>query len=38
VLGVPVRVASLDDIILSKEAAGRDKDRLQLPMLRADPG
>jgi hypothetical protein len=35
VLGVPVRVASLDDIIRSKEAAGRDKDRLQLPMLRA---
>ncbi len=35
VLGVPVQVASLDDIIRSKEAAGRDKDRLQLPMLRA---
>jgi hypothetical protein len=35
VLGVPLRVASLDDIIRSKEAAGRDKDRLQLPMLRA---
>lgn len=35
VLGVPVRVASLDDIIRSKEVAGRDKDRLQLPMLRA---
>jgi hypothetical protein len=35
VLGVPVRVAALDDIIRSKEAAGRDKDRLQLPMLRA---
>jgi hypothetical protein len=35
VLGVPVRVASLDDIIRSKEAADRDKDRLQLPMLRA---
>ena len=34
VMGVPVRVASLDDIIRSKEAAGRDKDRLQLPMLR----
>lgn len=33
-LGVPVRVASLDDIIRSKEAADRDKDRLQLPMLR----
>jgi hypothetical protein len=35
VLGVPVRVASLEDIIRSKEAADRDKDRLQLPMLRA---
>ena len=35
VLGVPVRVASLDDVIQSKEAAGRDKDRLQLPTLRA---
>jgi hypothetical protein len=35
VLGVPVRVASLDDIIRSKEAADRNKDRLQLPMLRA---
>ena len=35
VLGVPVEVASLDDIIRSKETAGRDKDRLQLPMLRA---
>ncbi|MGH3273882.1 MAG: hypothetical protein ACRDNZ_06085 [Streptosporangiaceae bacterium] len=35
VLGVPVQVASLDDIIRSKEAAGRGKDRLVLPMLRA---
>ena len=35
VLGVPVKVASLDDVIRSKEAAGRAKDRLQLPMLRA---
>lgn len=35
VLGVPVRVASLTDIIRSKEAADRDKDRLQLPALRA---
>jgi hypothetical protein len=35
VLGVPVHVASLDDIIRSKETADRDKDRLQLPMLRA---
>jgi hypothetical protein len=35
VLGVPVQVASLDGIIRSKEAADRDKDRLQLPLLRA---
>lgn len=35
VLGVPIRVASLDDIIRSKEAAGREKDRLALPLLRA---
>ncbi len=35
VLGVPVRVAALDDIIQSKEAAGRDKDRLTLPLLRS---
>jgi hypothetical protein len=35
VLGVPVRVASLDDIIQSKQAAGRSKDRVQLPILRA---
>jgi len=35
VLGVPVQVASLDDIIRSEETAGRDKDLLQLPMLRA---
>ncbi|MGH9159187.1 MAG: hypothetical protein ACRD2X_04290 [Vicinamibacteraceae bacterium] len=34
VLGVPVRVASIDDIVRSKEAAGREKDRLVLPMLR----
>jgi hypothetical protein len=34
VLGVPVQVASLDDIIRSKEAADRGKDRLQLPLLR----
>jgi hypothetical protein len=34
VLGVPVRVASLDEIIRSKEAAGRDKDRITLPLLR----
>lgn len=35
ILGVPVPVADLDDIVTSKEAAGRDKDRAQLPMLRA---
>ncbi len=35
VLGIPLLVASLDDIIRSKEVASRDKDRLQLPMLRA---
>jgi len=34
ILGVPVDVASLPDIIRSKEAAGRDKDRLVLPVLR----
>lgn len=34
VLGVPVRVAGLDEIVRSKEAAGRDKDRIALPLLR----
>ena len=34
VLDVPVPVASLADVIRSKEAAGRDKDRLVLPVLR----
>jgi hypothetical protein len=34
VLGVPVRVAGLDEIVRSKEAAGREKDRLTLPLLR----
>ena len=34
ILGVPVDVASLADVIRSKEAAGRDKDRLVLPVLR----
>ena len=33
-LGVVVEVASLADVIRSKEAAGRDKDRLVLPALR----
>ncbi len=32
--GVDVDVASLADVIRSKEAAGRDKDRLVLPVLR----
>jgi hypothetical protein len=34
ILGVPVDVASLPDVIRSKEAAGREKDRLVLPVLR----
>jgi hypothetical protein len=34
ILGVPTKVASLADIIRSKEAAGREKDRAALPMLR----
>jgi hypothetical protein len=32
--GTPVRLASLADIVRSKEAAGRDKDRRTLPVLR----
>lgn len=32
--GVPVKLASLADIVRSKEAAGRDKDRRALPVLR----
>jgi hypothetical protein len=32
--GVEVRVASLADIVRSKDAAGRNKDRLVLPVLR----
>jgi hypothetical protein len=32
--GVSVSVASLRDVIRSKEAAGRDKDLAQLPLLR----
>ena len=34
VRGVPVPVASLADIIRSKEAAGRERDRAALPTLR----
>jgi hypothetical protein len=34
ILGIEVSVASLADVIRSKEAAGRDKDRLVLPTLR----
>ena len=32
--GLSVSVASLRDVIRSKEAAGRDKDLAQLPLLR----
>ena len=32
--GTPVELASLADIVRSKEAAGRDKDRRALPVLR----
>lgn len=32
--GVSVRVASLEDVIRSKEAAGRPKDHRALPLLR----
>ncbi len=34
VLGVEVTVASLADVVRSKEAAGREKDRLVVPVLR----
>lgn len=34
IMGVVVRVASLADVVRSKAAAGRDKDRVQLPLLR----
>jgi hypothetical protein len=34
ILGAEVDVASLADVIRSKEAAGREKDRLVLPVLR----
>jgi hypothetical protein len=32
--GVKATVASLEDVVRSKEAAGRDSDRLSLPVLR----
>jgi predicted nucleotidyltransferase len=32
--GLQVRVAAIEDIIRTKEATGREKDRRQLPMLR----
>ena len=35
--GVRILVASLADVIRSKEAAGREKDRLMLPRLRRCP-
>jgi hypothetical protein len=35
VLDVPTRVAALEDVVRSKEAADRDKDRVVLPLLRA---
>ncbi len=34
-LGIRFRLAALEDIIRSKEAANRDKDRANLPVLRA---
>jgi len=34
VAGVSIQLASLADIVRSKEAAGRDKDRRALPLLR----
>ena len=32
--GLIIRLASLEDVIRSKEAAGREKDRAQLPLMR----
>jgi hypothetical protein len=33
--GIRIRLASLADIVRSKEAAGREKDKAQLPLLRS---
>jgi hypothetical protein len=33
--GIRIRLAGLADIVRSKEAAGRDKDKAQLPLLRS---
>ncbi len=35
ILGVPVRVAGLDDLMVMKRAAGRPKDRIELEILGA---
>lgn len=35
VVGVPLRVAALDDLIAMKRAAGRPKDRIELEILGA---
>jgi hypothetical protein len=35
IAGVPVLVASVDDLVAMKEAAGRDQDRIDVAALRA---
>jgi len=35
ITGVPVLVASIDDLLAMKEAAGRDQDRVDIAALRA---